>query len=314
MAREDLAFEHRVLKPLKALSRRPRRWLVAVSGGADSMALAEFSRRWQRGLGLEKLVIAHVHHGLGTGAKQLKFRSQAQAKIRAWCDSHALEFVTNDPEKITLKSESELREYRLKLLENWRADLDLETVVFAHHADDLLETRLLRLIRGTSGFGLRAMRLQHGRKLRPFLGVTRAEIERYLRVCKVKWSEDPSNAKDDAFRNWLRREWLARLEKRQPGALKSLARSLDLISRVQRLKTRVDINAGVRREEINKASSLEREELITAYLRGLGLNNYAQTHVHEILKRIDTRQKNLTFEVLGIVFEVTPDFLRASRV
>jgi hypothetical protein len=76
----------------------------------------------------------------------------------------------------------------------------------------------------------------------------------------------------------------------------------------------VDIDAGVRRDSINEASYREREELVAAYLRGLGLNNYAQAHVREILKRIDTRRKNLTFEMLGVVFEVTPDFLRASRV
>ena len=316
MAREDLAFEHRVLKPLKALKNPPRRWLLAVSGGADSMALAEFTRRWRRGLGLEKLVVAHVHHGSKGSAKQVRFRTQAQARVREWCISHAIEFITNEPEKIHLDSEKELREYRHKALEDWRASLDLDVVVFAHHADDLLETRLLRLIRGTGGFGLRAMRLCSARKLRPFLGVSRLEIETYLRSCKLKWSEDPSNLQYGAFRNWLRHEWLSSLEKRQPGAVKSLSRSLELVSRMQRSKTRVDIDlsAGVRREVINKVSSLEREELITAYLRGLGLNNYGQTHVREILKRVDTGKKNLTFKVLGVVFEVTPDFLRASRV
>lgn len=316
MAREDLAFEHRVLKPLKALKNPPRRWLLAVSGGADSMALAEFTRRWRRGLGLEKLIVAHVHHGLKGPMKQVRFRTQAQARLRDWCNSHAIEFITNTPEKIALVSEKELRDYRHKALEEWRASLDLDVVVFAHHADDLLETRLMRLIRGTGGFGLRAMRLYGARKLRPFLSVSRLEIENYLRSCGLEWSEDPSNFQHEAFRNWLRHEWLSSLEKRQPGAVKSLSRSLELISRTQRLKTRVDIdlNAGVRREVINNASSLEREELITVYLRGLGLNNYGQSHVREILKRVDTRKKNLTFEVLGVVFEVTPDFLRASRV
>lgn len=54
--------------------------------------------------------------------------------------------------------------------------------------------------------------------------------------------------------------------------------------------------------------------LIAEYLRSQGFKDYAQTRVREILKRIDTRRKHLTFEMLGIVFEVTPDFLRASRV
>lgn len=313
MARQDLAFEHRVLQPLKKLKNRPRRWLLAVSGGADSMALAEFCRRWSRGLKIE-FAVAHVHHGSLGAASSVKFRARAQRHVRSWCASHGIEFLTNVPEKIELRSESELRDYRRAWLEKWRSEHGFDTVAFAHHSDDLLETRLLRLIRGTGAFGLVSMRAKSKRSLRPLLSVSREEILTYLRVTGVKWVEDPSNETAGPLRNWLRREWLPLLEKRQPGALKSLSRSLARTAAANGRRTRVDMDAGVRRDSINEASYREREELVAAYLRGLGLNNYAQAHVREILKRIDTRRKNLTFEMLGVVFEVTPDFLRASRV
>lgn len=278
------------------------------------MVLAEFTRRWSRYLGVE-FAVAHVHHGLDVPRAQREFRSQACSLVERWCAKHGISFLTNTPENIKLRSENELRLYREKCLEIWRPDF--ECVVYAHHSDDLLETRLLRLIRGTGPEGLRAMRLWNGKKLRPLLSVSRSQIEAYARFLNLEWCEDPTNSETHALRNWVRHEWLPILEKRQKGATKSLERSLSILARARGKKSAVSHavpNAGVRRKDINSASFSERETLIAEYLRSQGFNNYAQTHVHEILKRIDTRRKHLKFKMLGVVFEVTPDLLRASRV
>jgi tRNA(Ile)-lysidine synthase len=316
MSRQDLALEHRILKPFQRRKAFPRRWLLAVSGGVDSMVLAEFTRRWSRYLGVD-FAVAHVHHGLAVSASQRKFRSQARSLVERWCVKNGACFLTNPPENAKLRSEDELRRYRESWLQKWLSDLDFEAVVYAHHSDDLLETRLLRLIRGTGPQGLKAMRLWDGKKLRPLLSVSRAEIEAYAKITGLEWCEDPSNSSREPLRNWVRHEWLAQLEKRQKGAVRSLGRSFSLLARARGKKSgksHAVANAGVRRKDINSASFSEREMLIAAYLRRLGFKNYAQTHVHEILKRIDTRRKHLKFEMLGVVFEVTPDFLRASRV
>lgn len=312
MPNAELAFEHQVIRPLKALKSRPARLLVAVSGGVDSLVLAEVLRRWRRHLRWE-LTIAHVHHGLGADAKQNRFRNRAQKLVREWALGQNLPFVTNTPEKLELRSESELRDYRMRWLQQW-CDQD-GAIAFAHHRDDLLETRLLRLIRGTGESGLKAMRLKSGKKIRPLLACSRAQIENYARARGLKWADDPTNSTSDSLRNWLRHEWIPALERRQAGASRSLARSLENLARSQFVnKTAMSTLVGLRREEMSKASFAERELLVANYLRGLGVKNYGQSHVREILKRIDTRQKNLTFTMLGVVFRVTQDFLWASRV
>ncbi len=276
------------------------------------MALAEFARRWSRYFGAS-FAVAHVHHGLDVPATQRRFRRQAQALVRDWCAGHGIPCFTNVPEKTAARSEAELRAYREAWLEKWVAEGAFDALVFAHHADDLLETRLLRLIRGTGPEGLVGMRLWNGRKLRPLLSVSRGEIETYARARALEWREDPTNSQTHALRNWIRTEWLPRLEERQKGARRSLSRSLSLIARGH-ARDMSTANVGLRRDLIKSASFSEREILVAQYLRAQGFKDYAQSHVHEILKRIDTRRKNLTFEMLGVVFEVTPDFLRASRV
>lgn len=121
MCRADLAFEHRVLKPFQEEKALPRRWLLAVSGGCDSMVLAELTLRWSRYLGVE-FAVAHVHHGLSKSNSQREFRANARSLVERWCDKNGIRFLTNTPEKIELRSEDELHRYREKWLMKWLHD------------------------------------------------------------------------------------------------------------------------------------------------------------------------------------------------
>jgi tRNA(Ile)-lysidine synthase len=300
------ALEHKVLKRLKMRISANEKWLVAVSGGVDSLVLIELLRRWQKLLKAE-FVVAHVHHGLGRSAKQNRYRASAQRVVQEYCSRHALKLLTNAPQKNALKSEAEWRAFRSELLENWRAEEGAVGVIFAHHLDDLLETRLLRLIRGTGRTGLRAMQIQSGKKFRPLLDLARKDIEFYAKARALKFVQDPSNSDADSLRNWLRLEWLPALERRQKGASRALSRSLEILLREPSPPREIDVNVGLRRDSLD-------EETLAEYLHQLGCDNYGRSHVQEILKRIDTRRKNLTFEMLGFVFKVTPDLLMASRV
>lgn len=306
MGNPVLRFEHKVIQPLKAFGGGD--WLVAVSGGVDSLVLAEVIFRWARLLKI-RMRVAHVHHGLGA---RRRYRDRAQKAVAAWCAERKVPFLTNQAENVDLASEADLRDYRLKLLRAWSEGSD--HVLFAHHRDDLLETRLMRLIRGTGAFGLRGMQLKRGKALRPLLECSRAEIENYARLRKLKFIADPSNEKTQALRNWVRKIWLPQLEKKRPGASAALARSLEILSENAVVEPKVDV--GLRRDFMRGISLPEREKAVANYLRSLGLKNYGRRHVREVLKRMDNVQKNPTFRMLGVVFEVTPDLLKLgpSRV
>lgn len=312
MAKQDLAFEHKVVQPLKPFG--GKNWLLAVSGGVDSMVLAEVLFRWSRLLKI-KLFVAHVHHGLMGSPVQKKYRARAQKTVAAWCRERGIPYFTNEAETVELKSEADLRDYRQKFLNEWRKDCGAEFTVYAHHLDDQFETRVLRLIRGTGAFGLKGMRLKAAAKLRPMLECPRAEIENYARLRSLKFVQDPSNRKTESLRNWLRHSWLPALEKKRPGARASMARSLEILSGGSETAVVESPSDGaLRRDEIIPFSLPEREKIVARYLRGLGLKNYSRAHVREILKRMESPGKNRTFRMLGVVFEVTPDLFWASGV
>jgi tRNA(Ile)-lysidine synthase len=259
--------------------------------------MAEILYKWRRGLKLE-LAVAHVHHGRSETAKQDAYRKRAQAFVRAWARERELVFYTNSPAKAYLKNEQELREFREKNLRNWAARADSASTAFAHHADDLLETRMIRLIRGSGAQGLHAMSSHRGGKLRPLLTLSQAEIRDYAILCVLKWIEDPSNIESEILRNWMRREWLPSLEKHRPGALKSLARSLATVSpRPQEFNLAPYV--GLRRELFSTGPTPKSRALVAGYLKSLGLKGYARTHVEEILKRLGSKHANVAFEMLG---------------
>lgn len=320
------SLEHKILRTLKDLQKSgdlPSPLLVAVSGGADSVVLLDILHRWQRLLKIE-LVVGHVHHGIASSIKQTQFRNRAQKLVKKLAQERGLKWVTNRVQtqgkkskttRIQNQSEAALRELRQRHFAKWKSRYGCQSVVYAHHLDDLLETRLLRLLRGTGVEGLGSMVVVRGGKIRPLLGVTRDEILSYAQERKLKWFEDPSNRQGrESLRNWIRNDWLPSLERRQLGASKAIARSLALLASTSEGVEVPSQYVGLRRKEMKKTSSVQQSAMLASYIRGLGVKNYSQNHIQEVLKRLDTRQKHLTFQMLGVEFHLTPDFLWASRV
>jgi len=313
MKSQRLAIEQHVLRSLRDRT-LPRRWLLAVSGGVDSMVMAEIVRKWQRLLKLE-LGVVYVHHGRGS-REQEAYRDSARALVKEWCRKVDLPFFTNAgaPDEV-LVSEDQLRKFRLSVLESLRDGHNFDALAFAHHADDLLETRLHRLIRGVGPSGLMSMQRLRGHRIRPILSLCKREIETYAALSHLRWVEDPTNAGTDAFRNWLRQEWLPLLEQRQPGATKSLARSLAMLAQpVQDLEWGAFV--GLRRSALAGLQRVDQEEFVARYFRSLGVRGYSQAHVAELLKRLQSTQakRSFSFTMLDWTFHVDADQLWASRV
>lgn len=323
----QLAFEQKVLRTLRSLevlkgpSGPPVRLLLACSGGVDSMVLLEALGRLQKPLGIE-LLVAHVHHGVGGDSK---YRQTAWKTVRQAAASKDLLFVSNslngrasDAKKRT--SESELREYRYRWLFEWRMQHQCDAVVVAHHYQDLLETRLMRLIRGTGAVGLRGMSLfqRRDRILRPLLMVEKARIVEYATSKNLKFVEDPSNQQTDAFRNWMR-EWLAQLDVRHSNGTRNLARSLsELVEQLEesQFETGAPImtDGGIDRRAYKVTSKTHQKAHLARYCHHMGLRNYTKAHIEELIKRLDARKKQFTFEMLQCVWSVTPERIKASRL
>jgi tRNA(Ile)-lysidine synthase len=313
------AFEQRVLRTLKGLEKRPSSILVGCSGGADSMVLLEVLWRLRNSAGW-KLQVAHVHHGPGREAPD---RQRAWNLVSTFCRGKEIPFLSNSTDghpafSRQLKSEAALRELRWQHLFRWQQETGCDVIAVAHHYQDLLETRLMRLVRGTGAQGFRSMQVFSEPVVRPLLRLEKTEILDYAEAVTLKFIDDPSNQNTQPFRNWMR-QWLAVLEKRHPGGTRNLARSLgDLAEQLELMEkssiTEVMTEGGIDRRAYLASAPGRKKASLARYCFKLGLKNYTQGHIEELHKRLDDRQKHFTFELLQCVWRVSTERIEASRV
>lgn len=238
--------------------------LLAVSGGPDSMALADLVRRcWQGAVG-----VATVDHGL-------RAESAEEARMVArHCAAIGLDHATLRPDQpITGSLQSAARAARYALIEARADAIGAGFIVTAHHADDQLETVLMRLARGSGVDGLAGVRARNGRVVRPLLGFRKAELIAHCERHAIPFACDPSNANPD-FDRVRMREALRGFDVIDPlmavrsaGALAEAGEALDWIAAREAETVLVGDAGGVRILETSYPPALLRRLLLIALAR-----------------------------------------------
>lgn len=195
--------------------------LVAVSGGADSVALL------------------HLLHALGypVSALHCNFHLRGEESdadqqfVEKLCQQFGVSLgVTHFHTAYYAKShgisiEMAARELRYQWFREQMEAQKAQAIAVGHHMDDQAETLLLNLLRGTGLRGLAGMHPQHNNVVRPLLCVSRKDIEEYLRLHHLTYVTDSTNLQHDVLRNRIRLEVMPLLEQLQPAARQTLWRA-----------------------------------------------------------------------------------------
>lgn len=200
--------------------------LCAVSGGIDSMAL------------LHALCALRAHYGFSVAAAHFNHHLRAEASehdadfVRAHCAHIDLPcYLGEGNVRVEAAArgtgiEETARAMRYAFLEETAAQTKAVRIATAHHADDNLETLLLHLTRGTGLRGLCGIPPRRGTIIRPFLELSRAEIEAYLQRNHIPFAEDETNADTGFSRNRLRHELIPVLRSLNPNLTRATATAM----------------------------------------------------------------------------------------
>lgn len=182
----------------------PGKYVVAVSGGVDSMALLDMLTRMSH---LE-LVVAYFDHGIRADS------AEDGRVVGTAAGRYGLPFVSACGNLGQGVSEAVARDARYTFLRKVQAAHRARGILTAHHQDDVLETAILNMLRGTGRRGLSSLRSGRG-IIRPLLHVAKQDLQQYAADHQLDWREDSTNTNERYLRNYVRRQIIPRMHAAQ---------------------------------------------------------------------------------------------------
>ena len=206
-------------------------YLVALSGGADSVALL--------------LLLKNASFNVHAAHCNFHLRGDESDRDEAFCvelcqrlavELHRAHFDTREYAELHKVSiEMAARELRYKWFEQLRQDIGAAGICVAHHRDDSVETVLLNLVRGTGLRGLTGIHPRNGNILRPLLCVSRAEIEAFMAEKGQEYVTDSTNLEANVQRNIVRLEVLPLLRNLNPAVAENIQRTAENLAEAQQV-------------------------------------------------------------------------------
>lgn len=198
----------------------PRRWVVGVSGGPDSVCLFDVLGRLSQSLEIA-LEVAHVDHGLSAESEQIA-AAVAGLASSAGHDVHVARASGLEGSNLHARA----RDFRYRFFETVAAETGATRIVTGHTLDDRVETTLARLVHGAGTDGLAGLRPRDGKRLRPLLAVRRSATRAYCVERGLDFVDDPANEDDRFERAAVRSRLIPAIEGRWgEGAVRAMAAS-----------------------------------------------------------------------------------------
>lgn len=199
-------------------------YVIGVSGGVDSMVLLDILSKKSD----IKLVVAHFDHGIRHDSKEDRQLVQSVAK------KNRLPFVFDQASLGPKASEAESRKARYNFLSSVKNASSSRAIITAHHQDDVLETAVLNILRGTNRKGLSSLK-STDEIIRPLIHIDKDSLYIYAKDNGITWREDSTNSNINYRRNYIRKNILPKLSPEQRkkllGIIKATALTNSLIDR-----------------------------------------------------------------------------------
>lgn len=271
--------------------------IVAVSGGADSVALLHLLLD----AGYRNLIVTHFNHHLRgrSSDKDAAFVASLASSLNLPCDIGNGD-VRRQASASKTSIETAARECRYSFLAETARKHRCRSVVLAHHADDQVETCLFNFLRGSGMAGLSGMKARSKRVidgitlelLRPLLGVTKEDLLGFLSERNIPFREDASNAVADASRNKLRLKVLPLIDELLgPSFRASVARNALLLADEEDLLSSLALpmalHESLRVSVLRELHPALRRRVLHAWLRNQGIKEPGFAEVERLSTLLD---------------------------
>lgn len=265
-----LKFQN-VLEQLQPQSQQ-KTYLLAVSGGVDSMVLADLFQ-----VSGVKFQVAHINYHLRNEDSKLD-----QKLVSDFCERYKIPFHLYEVSAKDQKPENSIqnwaRELRYQFFRKIQKEQNLEYLVTAHHLNDQLETFIINLSKASGIKGLSGIPANDNKIIRPLLNFSKDEIYEFAKENKIEFREDVSNQKTDYLRNKVRHHVVPELEKVNDNFLQNFSKSMEILNQAKDVLNdlvnekingfETDVKTGqtiIDKEEFSKESDVIRFEILKRF-------------------------------------------------
>lgn len=277
----------------------PGNYIVAVSGGVDSVCLLDMLA--ERG-GYE-VIVAHVDHGVRSDS------SQDAELVRELARKYKFNFVITLLNLGKNASEEELRQARYDFLFDQMHEHNAKAIITAHHADDVLETSIMNVMRGTDRYGAAGGMNREG-ITRPLLNVRKTELLEYAKTHKLTWHEDSTNQDVAYTRNKIRHEVIPAIDveayQKHLVDLRGLNNNID--SELKGLVSIKNRTVALARNYLNQLSLRELEVVVAYAIRQIDpVVELSQPKIAQLARQImlDATKSSFSYQgSAGIIIEI----------
>ena len=260
---------------------QPGKYIVAVSGGVDSMVLlnlllAQFSNE-----SLYQFIIAHYDHGIRQDSKKDRLLVESVAK------SNNLKFFYQEGHLSSMVSEELARRFRYDFLFSLQKKLKADQIITAHHQDDLIETVIFNILRGTGRLGLSPL-MNNSNIIHPLIKFKKTDIINYAKDHNLIWRDDSTNFDLKYSRNFIRHrivpmfnqfqlDWLvAKIQQEEVLNQKIDQLFLSLLNQNDKTK--------IKKSFINHCPDLMAKDFLAFWLRQNNLRNFDKKAILRLYK------------------------------
>lgn len=283
-------------------------YLVAVSGGKDSVALLDLLKK--QGFNLH---VAHCNFGLRAGESD-----EDELFVRQLADSYAIPISVKDFRKeerlAQANTQITARELRYSWFEALRKEFGAIGVFVGHHLNDSVETNIYNLIKGTGPAGLSPMKSIQGNIIRPLLPFKREEIDDFVNQEGLGWRDDSSNDSTKYSRNKIRHQIIHGFQEINPSVVDTIGRNAvrheqyALVIKKLAEDLKEETTTGFR-VAITSVPKVGGAAVLYELFNGFGLN-WSQSE--QLMTALDA-QESKTFYLTGYVLFVDREFLVLKR-
>ncbi|MBK7232810.1 MAG: tRNA lysidine(34) synthetase TilS [Saprospiraceae bacterium] len=282
--------------------------LIAVSGGVDSMVLADCLNK--KGI---PIAIAHCNYHLRDEDSKLDAKL-----VKEWTLLHGLTFHIGEfpIEPNTQGIQDKARKMRLSYFQELMSEFGYKYLFTAHHQDDAIENFLFRLLNGSGLRGLTTIEQKNQYSIKPFHNISKVELIEYAVKFEVPFREDLSNHSNKYSRNKIRNKLKPLLEEIKPGYKTAILQSIHILENAQKYLTHqknvwknINVHYHKTHISINKPVQLE-YYLLNEFLIDFGFN---YSVLEDLQNQIDTSARTF-FSTAGYKITTGKDILILEQI